>query len=223
MDKGLKKINELREQIKELQESKKGNDGKISNIIKSYKMLMLDISLFEENNSNLTTEKTKCLEAPQKRKKEKNNLITNIIFAYLVTTLISFLVVFIGSGGTIPILSCILPSLAIFAPVCGITIPLEFKSINKKYPIVDITKIENEILANNINLESAHSKKNELENLLNNIREINENYAEKINILQKEIDAIAKIRNSVIEDFCKNNIELDKKIDSAYSLKEKLK
>jgi ABC-type transport system involved in cytochrome bd biosynthesis fused ATPase/permease subunit len=216
MDKGLMLINELKQKIKAVQKNQAQNNSKIADIIKAYKMLMIDISNFEKIDINLNEEKKKNLEAPQKRKKRKKDLITSMILAYIVTTLIALLVVLVGSAGTVSIAKCLLSSLVLFAPVCGIAIPIEFKSINKKYPISDNTKLEEQILSNNKNLESVYSKKNELDNELINLREKNSKLDEEISNLQKEIDSIVGIRINIIEEFCNNNPELDKKLDAAY-------
>ena len=79
MDKGLIKINKIKQKIKEVEKSEIQNNNKIGDVIKAYKMLMIDISAFEEKNTNLNEEKQKNLEAPQKRKKEKKELMISII------------------------------------------------------------------------------------------------------------------------------------------------
>lgn len=216
MDKGLIKINELNQQISELQKGKQSNNNQISNAINAYKMLMIDIDAFEEKNTNLNEEKQRNLDAPQKRKKEKKELITSIILGYIMTTLIALSVVLIGSTGTVSILKCLLSSLALLAPVCAIAIPIEFKSINKKYPIGDGSKIEEQILLNNNKLKFLYSKKNELDNKLADLRKENTNLDEQISNLQKEINTIVSIRSNIIEEFCNHNVELDKMLDAAY-------
>ena len=226
MDKGLIKINELKQKIKELEKRKMQSNNKIADVIKAYKMLMIDISTFEEKNTNLNEEKQQNLEAPQKRKKEKKELMISITLGYIVTTLVALLVVLVCSAGTVSISQCLLSSLVLLAPVCAVAIPLEFKSINKKYPIIDNSKIENQILSNNKNLESAHSKKNELDDELIKLQVKKDNFNDEISDLQKQIDSIVSIRTNIIEDFCNNNPELDKKLDDAYDkfkVKEKVK
>lgn len=221
MDKGLKKINELKQKIKELEKSATQNSSKIEDIVKVYEMLILDIGKFEEKNIKLSEEKKKSIEAPQKRQEKKKELIKSIILGYIVTTLIALCVVLIGSGGTVSIINCLLSSLALLSPVCLIAVPIEFKSINKKHPISNASDIESQILSNNKNLESAYSKKNELDTMLNSLKEKNKNYNDEINELQKEMDFIISIRASVIEEYCKNNSELDNKLDIAYDKRNK--
>lgn len=226
MDKGLIRIKELEGAISELEKSELATKSKTGDVVKAYKKLMRDIDAFEVTSTNLNQKKQQNLEAPQKRKTKKVALIKSIIFAYISVTLICLLVVIIGSAGTVSVSQCLLSTLAIFAPVCGIAIPIEFKSINKNYPIVDSAEIEEQILSNNKNLESAYSKKIELDNVLLNLKNKSEDFREEIRDLQREIDSIETIRANIIKEFCNNNPELDKKIDDAYDkskVKEKVK
>lgn len=226
MDKGLIRIQELEQNLKQLEIKKEKNDKDRFELIAEDTRLDTRIYNMDQEIQKLNRDKSQSEVAPTKRKEDKKNLIISFILSYIITSLIVLFVVYIGSGGAASILKCLASTSLVMAFVSSIAIPLEFKSINKKYPIGNLAQLEKDISVNNTQLDFLKSKKKEISDKIVNLGEIKINLEKEIQTLLEQITSITFLRTKIIDEYCKDNPILDKKLDDAYDkskVKEKVK
>ena len=222
MDKGLIKINELTQKLKELENQKLINNKEIEGLNQEYSATEEKMNNLENINSDLNAEKQLIKEAPKKLKKAKIAFIKSHVLANLCFAVLVLLIVVGNPEVTIAISKCLgVLSLGVFG-VYSIAVPLKFISINKSIPTGNLAEIEKNISVSNTQLQFLRSKKQELNAEITNLTEINFGLESQIDEILKKINDINYLRTSVIEEFCNNNLELDKMLDDAYD-KEKVK
>ncbi len=212
MDKALSKIQELEQELQKIEGENSENDEKIVSLVEEYCDLEYEIEDLQNENKLLKDKKKNIEEVPKKRKINKQNLIKVLLLFYTLIVLIGC-----GLGSFLVYLGV---TSLIMASSYSVIIPLLFNAINKKYPIENLDSIENSILKNNSELNILKNKKKELDEKMDCLQDIRTNYKDEIKDLKQQILSIMSLRNKVIEEFCKDNLELDKKIDSVYENEE---
>lgn len=216
MDKALIRIKNLEEVLEVLQSKNLENTKEIVRIVQQNCSLEEQIDFLEDSNKQLNEEKSFSQEAPKKRKRDKKDFISSIILTYVVGTIIALIPICIGNGNFSLMLPCIGASTLLTAAVSSVIVPLQFKTINRRYPIKNIENIENSILENNKKLEILSNEKQSVAFEEESLAEKRKDFESKIREIKTEIENIASLRHSIIHDYCTNNPELDAKIDEGY-------
>lgn len=223
MDKMLIKINQLQQELEKLHNDKLNNDTQITKYNDKNSILKQEIDDLKQKKSKLNNDKLDKSLAHKRRKDDKRSLIISFILSYLVTSLIVVLTVLVGSGGSLTILKCLGSLFFVMSFITSIVIPIEFKSINKKYPIYDLGQLEKEILDVSNMLEHLKNKIKTNNEILNKLKILNVSLEKQINDLIDRINYIKNLRAEVIDEYCKDNKVLDQKINIIYEDKIKKK
>ena len=223
MDKALIKMDELMDILEILVDEKSQISEKIIKLTEMTSKLDYDIDCLEENNQELLDEKIRIEEAPQKIKKEKIDLIKSIIIGYIMLTLVALMPTLVE--GYSYILPCVGVSTLITGIVSGMVLPVQFKTINKKYSTGTIDEVEAQILENNKEIAKINEKKRPLNEEFVQLEQIRKNLETKIHNIEKDIEHVRDLRLRVILDYCTKNLELEEKINVAYEddIKKKIK
>lgn len=227
MDKGLIKIKELEKKIGELETKKLQSCAEIISIDEKIYDLEEQIIEIENETEDLESKKKSTIEAPKARKKAKRDQIISYLLSYIMISFIGSLVIGVGMGSIIYVLGCLGTTTFLSAIMAGILLPIEFKKIDKKYPMFDLSILQEQLTLNKERTEKlSNVDLKELEKKLQDKTEIRDSIEREIKKLEQEINSISSVRNEVIEKFCKDNLVLDKILDVAYDkykAKEKVK
>lgn len=223
MDKALIKIQKLEEELKELKGERLQTNQRITKLVETSCNYEYAIEGLEEKNIALNKEKAIIEENPKKRKELKQSFIKSIILSYIFVTIIALLPICIGNGGFSLVPACLASSTFLTALVSSIIVPVQFNTINKKYPLGNILEVENNILENDKEIELLSEKKKTVDKELFDFKELRDSLETKIKDIEKDIENLTGLRLKIIIDYCSNNLELDKKINVAYDNETKNK
>lgn len=215
MDKGLIEIKSLEAELKFLNEKKESNELDIDLKDSSNLLLNETICRLEREIYKLSEDKQKYEDSPKKLKKLKRKGILQTVFCT-----VAIMTMFLGTS--ISIYSGIFTVISfgvigsILSVISGV---ISFEGYKKLKKFVESTSLS--IIDNEIKTKKEEKISVEQEYYLNEEKiEKMSQELDEIEVLIPKIedkkDKINFIRNLVIEEFCKNNPELDKRIDIAY-------
>ena len=214
MDKAFAKMQDIRDVLELLEDQNLENNKKIDELSKNNYDLELNIKILKRVNEHLNYEKLNIQNAPSNRKRDKKGLITSLILMYIFLTLIALFPVLV-SGASL-ILPCIGTSTLVAALAASIVVPVQFKTINKKYPIGNTENIESEISQNNIRIQKTKEKQLSVEEEIGKLEVIRKSLETKIHNMENELKNLKCLRFKALIDYCKGNLELEEKINIAY-------
>jgi len=215
MDKSLKKLEELKNKSENLEIQKKDVENIFEQLSEKCSLLNNCIFEYEKSLEELKTEETFAKNAPKEYKKEKKKLIklTSIFFVIVFVLLSASM---IGNIDNINIFRTLLANLLATSIATYVPGSLMFVELVKRYKTRDIKDIEADKEDVKNKLESAILKKNEVKSELIHYKDLKESISAELIDTNNAIARILEIRTSVIEEFCKDNLDVHSLLNNAY-------
>lgn len=213
MDKGLEKIRNLEQKLKDLELKEINIDENFENLECEYAKINSHINLLHESLCSLHTSKNIILENPKYLKKYKKDTICRIIYGIIMLNLLAIGLCATTIGLVIPVLIATTLVITPGAIVFGIR---DYKKEKKNRTKNNLNEIESKIEITTQDLNTSKDKLNELSNEILKLEEDNIDLKnEKENILEEK-NIIETIRKEVIKQFCNDNKDLEKLLNSSY-------
>lgn len=216
MDKGLIKIHELQQNLEELQAEKLQNEMQIEKLNNDDFSLEYNISDLGSRIVDLHNIKFHAEIAPERRKNEKKSTVIGWTVSLILCSLIASILSHMAYHEIILTIKVLCGSLVGSGVLASISIPLECRSINKKYPLGNLAQMEKDISSSNKQLANLKNKKKLNKEEIQKLESVKSSLEKQIQEVVDRISSISALRTKVIDEYCKDNPVLDKKLDSAY-------
>lgn len=216
MDKALEKINELKEKLEKLYIEKDNIEDKIDFKNQDKILFSIEQNKLEKTKNKLKNRKDNIEYKQSNLKKWKKQMI--IVTALMMLFMESFVIA--GSIFMLPLKPALI-MIAVFS-VFIIAGSVHFGDINnyrlaKRYlKNHKLEEVENEVSENNKKLNLQEKQLNNIERELSDSFNKQDEILNNIDLLESEVKILEDIRSSVINEYIKDNQELDVLINKEY-------
>jgi len=216
MDKALIEIKKLEIELQNINITKDTNEFTIKMKDNHNTLLNDKICKLQREINKLKKDKKKYEDSPGELKKLKKVSILKTILLTIIIMVMFIGTVLVSTSQIIPILSA-LGIGTILSSISGVMSFEKYKKLKEFVNNNSLSIINNDINTKEIELEIINKEYDYNEEIIEKLENQIEELEPLIPILKEKINDIKFIRSKVIEEFCKDNKELDIRIDNVYN------